>query len=128
MVSQRPTTYIVEYLDPSTWETLYEFLQSDAAALVQLQDALRKIVARLRSKEYVHRDLRTDHIMIRTNSPRESPELKVIDFDWARSVNRVRYPAARNPQIKGIKWPGKAGGLIQDGHDWELISYWLPPE
>ena len=76
-----PTTYIMEYLDPSFWQTLYEFLQSDAAALVQLQDALRKIVARLQSKEYVHGDLRTNHIMICTNSPRGSPELKVIDFD-----------------------------------------------
>jgi len=126
-VDGAPTAYIMEYLDPSTWQTLYEFLQSDAA-LFQLRDALQKITTRLNSKEYVHGDLRTNNIMIRTNSPRESPDLKVIDFDWAAPVNQVRYPAARNPQIKGIKWPGKAGGLIQDGHDWELISSWLPPE
>jgi len=88
---------------PSTWQTLYEFLQSDAAALVQLQYALRKIVARLKSKEYIHGNLRTNHIMIRTNSPRESPELKVIDFAWAKSVNRVRYPAARNQRYQ-VAW------------------------
>ena len=27
----------------------------------------------------------------------------------------------RNPLIKDIKRPGKAGGLIKDDHDWELI-------
>ena len=32
------------------------------------------------------------------------------------------------PKIEAIKWPGKAGGLIQDGHDRELMSSWLPPE
>ena len=63
--------------------------------------------------------------MIRKDSPRESPDLRVVDFDGAGERNQVRYPADRNTNIK---WPGKAGGLIRDGHDWELVSSWLFPE
>ena len=60
--------------------------------------------------------------MIRKDSPQESPDLRVVDFDWAGKKDQVCYPADRNTKIK---WPGKAGGLIEDGHDWELVSSWL---
>jgi len=39
--------------------------------------------------------------MIWTNSPRESPDFGVIDFGWVGLANQVRYPADRNPKIKG---------------------------
>ena len=123
-VDGAPTAYIMEYLDPSAWQTLHQFLMSNAAALGHgpLEKALRNIVDRLKDKKYVHGDLRTNNIMIRKDSPRESPDLRVVDFDWAGERNQVRYPADRNTNIK---WPGKAGGLIEDGHDWELVSSWL---
>ena len=97
---------------------------SNAAALGHgpLEKALRNIVDRLKDEKYVHGDLRTNNIMIRKDSPRECPDLRVVDFDWAGEDNRVRYPADRNTNIK---WPGKAGGLIENGHDWELVSSWL---
>ena len=108
--------YIMEYLDPSAWQTLHQFLMSNAAALGHspLEKTLQNIVARLEDEKYVHGDLRTDNIMIRKDSPRESPDLTVVDFDWAGERNQVRYPADRNTNMK---WPGKAGGLIQ-GWSW----------
>jgi len=126
-VDGAPTAYVMEYLDPSAWQTLYQFLVSNAAALGHghLEKALQNIVAWLNDKEYVHGDLCTNNIMIWKDSPRESPDLRVVDFDWAGKRNQVRYPADRNTNIK---WPGKAGGLIQDGHDWELVSFWLFPK
>ena len=77
--------YIMEYLDPSAWQTLHQFLMSNAAALGHgpLEKALRNIVARLEDEKYVHGDLRTDNIMIRKDSPRESPDFRVVNFDWA---------------------------------------------
>jgi len=126
-VDGAPTAYVMEYLDPSAWQTLHQFLISNAAALGHghLEKALQNIVARLNDKEYVHGDLRTNNIMIWKDSPHESPDLRVVDFDWAGKRNQVCYPADRNTNIK---WPGKAGGLIQDGHDWELASSWLFPK
>ena len=123
-VDGAPTAYIMEYLDPSAWQTLHQFLMSNAAALGHgpLEKVLQNIVDRLKDKKYVHGDLRTNNIMIRKDSPRECPDLRVVDFDWAGERNQVRYPADRNTNIK---WPGKAGGLIEDGHDWELVSSWL---
>ena len=54
----------------------------------------------------------TNNIMLRKDSPRESLDLRVVDFDWAgrgegERKNQVRYPTDRNTNIK---WPGKAGG------------------
>jgi len=54
----------------------------------------------------------TNNIMLLKDSPRESLDLRVVDFDWAgwgerERKNQVRYPADRNTNIK---WPGKEGG------------------
>ena len=58
---------------------------SNAAALGHspLEKTLQNIVARLEDEKYVHGDLRTDNIMIRKDSPRESPDFRVVNFDWA---------------------------------------------
>jgi len=58
-VKGAPTAYVMEYLDPCTWETLHQFLKSDAAALdrTQLQEALDGIIEKLEWKNYVHGDL-----------------------------------------------------------------------
>jgi len=78
-----PTAYVMEYFDSCTWETLHQFLKSDAAAVdrTQLQEALDSIIEKLESKNYVHSDLRSNNIMIRTDVMDKSMELKVIDFD-----------------------------------------------
>ena len=123
-VDGAPTAYIMKYLDPSAWKTLHQFLMSNAAALSHgpLEKALQNIVDWLKDKKYVHGDLCTNNIMIQKDSPHESPDLRVVDFDWVGKKDQVRYPADRNTNIK---WLGKAGGLIEDGHDWELVSSWL---
>jgi len=123
-VDSTPTAYIMKYLDPSAWQTLYQFLMSNAAALSHgpLEKALRNIVDWLKDEKYIHGDLCTNNIMIRKDSPCKCPDLRVVDFDWAGERNQVHYPADQNTNIK---WPGKAGGLIENGHDWELVSSWL---
>ena len=104
-----PTAYIMEYLDPCTWQTWLEFLKFDATAVnrTQLQEALDSIIEKLESKNYVHGDLRSNNIVIRTDVIEKSVDLKVIDFDWAGEAGQVRYPAERN---RDIWWPGEAGG------------------
>jgi len=97
-VEGAPTAYVMKYLDPCAWETLHQFLKSNAAAVdrTQLQEALDSIIEKLESKNYVHGDLRSNNIMIRTDVMDESVELKVVDFDWAGEVGQVCYPAEWN--------------------------------
>jgi len=60
------TAYVMEYLDPCTWETLHQFLKSDAVAVdhTQLQETLDSIIEKLELKNYVHSNLRSNNIMI----------------------------------------------------------------
>ena len=117
-----PTAYVMEYLDPPTWQTLYQFFESDTAAVdpTQLQEAVEGILKMLDTKDYVHGDLRTNNIMIQTNE--KCVDLKVIDFDWAGKAGEVCYPAERNTDIQ---WPGEAGAPILKEHDSEMVDSWL---
>jgi len=126
-VDGAPTAYVMEYLDRSEWETLHRFMNASSIVLsrAELRKALEDIVSALKSKNYVHGDLRPNNIMIRKDLSKQPLGLMVVDFDWAGEASKVYYPPGRNPEIKGIKWPGKAGGKIEDGHDWELITSWL---
>jgi len=65
-VEDAPTAYVMEYLDPCTWEILHQFLKSNAAAVdhTQLQEAVDSIIEKLESKNYVHSDLQSNNIMI----------------------------------------------------------------
>jgi len=63
--------------------------------------------------------------MIWKNLSKQPLDLIVIDYDWAGKASEVYYSAEQNPEIKGIKWPGEAGGKIENGHDLKLISFWL---
>jgi len=126
-VDGAPTAYVMEYLDPSEWETLHRFMNASSTVLsrTELRKALEDIVRALKSKNYVHGDLRPNNIVIRKDLSKQPLDLKVIDYDWAGEASKVYYPAERNPEIAGIKWPGEAGGKIENGHDWKLISSWL---
>ena len=126
-VDSASTAYVMEYLDPSEWETLHRFMNASSTVLshTKLRKALEDIVRALKSKNYVHGDLRPNNIMIRKDLSKQPLDLKVIDYDWAGEASKVYYPAERNPEIAGIKWPGEAGGKIENGHDWKLISSWL---
>ena len=120
-----PTAYIMEYLDPSVWQTLHEFLKYNAVDRTQLQEAVDGIIEKLESKNYVHGDLRSNNIMIRTDVKEKSVDLRVIDFDWAGEAGQVRYPAERN---RDIWWPGEAGGPIEQDHDSKMVNSWMKQE
>ena len=124
-VEGAPTAYVMEYLDPCTWQTLHEFLKYNAVDRTQLQEAVDGIIEKLESKNYVHGDLRSNNIMIRTDVKEKSVDLRVIDFDWAGEAGQVRYPAERNREIW---WPGEAGGPIEQDHDLRMVNSWMKQE
>jgi len=125
-VKGAPTAYVIEYLNPSVWQTLYQLLKPEdkpsKPTTNQLKDALEKIIAVLDEKKYVHGDLRSNNIMIRTDVMDKSVDLNVIDFDWAGKARQVHYPAERNREIQ---WPGEAGGPIEQDHDLKMVDSWM---
>ena len=125
-VKGAPTAYVMEYLDPSVWQTLYQLSKSKnkprKPTVSQLRGALQEIITALDEKSYVHGDLRSNNIMIRTDVMDKSVDLRVIDFDWAGEAGQVRYPAEWNREIW---WPGEAGGPIDQDHDSKMVDFWL---
>ena len=125
-VKDVPTAYVMEYLDPSIWQTLHQLSKPknkpNKPTANQLRGTLQKIIAALDEKKYVHGDLRSNNIMIRTDVMDKSVELKVVDFDWAGKAGQVYYPAERNEEIQ---WPGEAGGPIEQDHDSKMIDSWM---
>ena len=125
-VKDVPTAYVMEYLDPSIWQTLHQLSKPknkpNKPTANQLRGTLQKIIAALDEKKYVHGDLRSNNIMIRTDVMDKSVELKVVDFDWAGKAGQVYYPAERNEEIQ---WPGEAGGPIEQDHDSKMVNSWM---
>ena len=125
-VKDVPTAYVMEYLDPSIWQTLHQLSKPknkpNKPTANQLRGVLQKIIAALDEKKYVHGDLRSNNIMIRTDVMDKSVELKVVDFDWAGKAGQVYYPAERNEEIQ---WPGEAGGPIEQDHDSKMVNSWM---
>ena len=125
-VKDVPTAYVMEYLDPSIWQTLHQLSKPknkpNKPTANQLRGALQKIIAALDEKKYVHGDLRSNNIMIRTDVMDKSVELKVVDFDWAGKAGQVYYPAERNEEIQ---WPDEAGGPIGQDHDSKMVNSWM---
>ena len=127
-VEGAPTAYVMEYLDPSIWQTLHQFFKPKKDPGVdpfQLREAICKTLKMLDDGDYVHGDLRSNNIMIRTDVIEKSVELRVVDFDWAGKAGQVCYPAERNTNIQ---WPGKAGEPILKKHDSEMVDFWLAQE
>ncbi|PCH39285.1 hypothetical protein WOLCODRAFT_141169 [Wolfiporia cocos MD-104 SS10] len=128
-----PTAYVMSLLGKE-WITLFDYrsrLPSDASTFTNAITAgLNKVLEVLESKDYVHGDLRDNNIMILVDAERRpvlgagQAQLRVIDFDWAGNAGEVQYPAQRNDSIEG--WPGRAGGLIEAGHDRQLVKSWWP--
>ena len=78
--------YYGVYLDPSVWQTLHQFLMSNAAVLGHglLEKGSSK--HRLQAQKMRNRFMEifvTNNIMLLKDSPRESLDLRVVDFDWA---------------------------------------------
>jgi len=121
-----PTAYVMEYLDPSVWQILYQLSKSKEKlkkpTVSQLRGALQEIITVLDEKNYVHGDLRSNNIMIRTDVMDKSVELKVVYFDWAGKAGQVHYPEEWNREIR---WPGEAGGPIDQNHDSKMVDFWM---
>ena len=89
-----PTAYVMEYLDPSTWQTLYPFDSTKA--------------------KVVDPKLRTDLNTI--TKTLESKKMLTGIFE-----GQACHPAERNTDIQG---PGEAGESIKKGRDSEMVDSW----
>ena len=101
-VDGAPTAYVMEYLDPSEWETLHRFMNASSTVLscTELWKALEDIVRALKSKNYVHDDLQPNNIMICKDMSKQPLGLIVVDYNWAGEARKMYYPAERNPDIE----------------------------
>jgi len=90
-----------DYFLPLSHLVPFPAFKFNAAAMdrTQLQEALDSIIGKLELKNYVHSDLRSNNIMIRTNVKEKSVDLRVIDFDWAGEAGQVCYPEKWNREI-----------------------------
>ncbi|KAF9235048.1 hypothetical protein BU15DRAFT_51885 [Melanogaster broomeanus] len=61
-------------------------------------DSIRKALARLHQKGYVHGDIRTTNIMMSRSDPKI---FMLVDFDWAGKIGEVLYPmnVNRGPKL-----------------------------
>jgi serine/threonine protein kinase len=86
----------------------------------QIRDALSKCIHHLHNSGMVHGDIRDNNLLICTD---DTPDIKLIDFDWAGEVNVVRYPM--NVNHIGIRRPDTAydGELVKKEHDLDMIDY-----
>ncbi|KAF4562916.1 hypothetical protein EYR36_003349 [Pleurotus pulmonarius] len=133
-----PTAYVMEHLG-SPWVSLYDLPKGGSSGVLRSQavrdgikHGIEHVISILQDATMVHGDLRANNIMIKLDG--EQPVLldsgrvvvKVVDFDWAGEAGVVRYPASRNQDIPGLRWPGLPGGVIQAQHDRELFESWWP--
>lgn len=133
-----PRAYAMEYLNPSNWKTLFDYLQPrdiDPSTVVMIRRSLGYTVDVLKRNGKVHGDLRSPNIMVNVShdnklvlvdddSGSSRADMRVVDFDWAGDANRVHYPLSRNDAVDDITWPGKPGGLIERDHDDCLVHSW----
>lgn len=129
-----PLAVVMEYLDPNEWITVFNLFDKSVGTSLNkaysvVKPAVNKVLEHLKSNKMVHGDLRSNNILVKVSSfgpPVEDPQgnaiIKVVDFDWAGEESKVFYSVARNPYIT---WPGVDGGLIERGHDTELVSTWI---
>ena len=87
-----PTAYVMEYLDPSTWQTLYPFDSTKAKVVdPKLRTALNTVTKTLESKKML----------------------------TGIFEGQACHPAERNTDIQG---PGEAGESIKKGRDSEMVD------
>jgi len=134
-----PKAYIMEYLQPSSWKTLFEYSTPPnaltCAEAADIHRSLDKILNILEKNNKVHGDLRSVNVMVHVSHTGEVilikddsgvswADIKLVDFDWGGDAGKVYYPLLRNSTIDGLTWPGKPGGPIEQGHDRSLFSSW----
>ncbi|KAJ3513630.1 hypothetical protein NLJ89_g2845 [Agrocybe chaxingu] len=134
-----PKAYIMEYLQPSSWKTLFDFsaLPNASTSAAAIRRSIDRVLDILENSGKVHGDLRSVNIMINVSHAGEAilvnddpgscrANIKVVDFDWAGDTGKVCYPPLRNSDIDDITWPGKPGGPIEQGYDRSLVCSWWP--
>lgn len=137
-----PRAYVMEYLQPSSWQTLFRYAVSSgisgtSESAASIQRSLDKVLDILEKNGKVHGDLRSANIMVNVSQTgelvllddgpeRRRADLRVVDFDWSGDAGKVCYSPLRNVDIAGITWPGKPGGPIELGHDRSLVYSWYP--
>lgn len=78
---------VMDKVDGHTLHNLYDGkpIPSD------IEDEVMRAVNELKSGGFVHGDLRAPNVML-LDSPAEGTRVRLIDFDWAGKVGKVRYP------------------------------------
>ncbi|KAF8530394.1 hypothetical protein BU17DRAFT_79150 [Hysterangium stoloniferum] len=126
-----PRAYVMEYLQSSSWKTLYDYSSLPNASTPKdlINRSITKVLYVLKKNGKVHGDLRSLNVMVNVSETGETirvaggsgksrANIKVVDFDWAGDAGRVYYPALRNADIC---WPGNPAGPIEEDHDCLLV-------
>jgi serine/threonine protein kinase len=103
---------VMQYVDGMTLDKAKRIGQVPATLVDQVQLALHH----LHTKSLVFGDLRPSNIMITKNQ-----DVKLIDFDWAGTHQRSRYPLLMSPVLR---WPSGVGGLsvMEMWHDNDMFE------
>ena len=115
-VKGAPTTYVMEHLNPSVWQSLYQLSKPEDKPTNKLQDALEKMIAALDEKKHVHGDLRSNNIMIRTDVMDKSVDLKVIDL--TRQGKQDKFIIRQN----GIERFSGLANRLSKVHDSKMVA------
>ncbi|ESK88923.1 crinkler family protein [Moniliophthora roreri MCA 2997] len=111
---------------PAKFITLYSRTAPYMEGLprIPLDDSIREsvlaIVKSLHSQEFVHGDVRDVNLLIQKEQVAQngtSPEVLIVDFDWAGPSGQARYP--KNMNMTSVQRPPDAepGGEIKLEHD-----------
>ena len=117
-----PKLYHIQTL-PGGWkliimEHLDTFQEIKIPFKPEQKEKLKEIVSIIHQENIVHGDLRGPNIMVSTN---DEIDIRIIDFDWAGTVDQVFFP----PNINlDIDWPLNAqpGDAITKDHDLKFIN------
>lgn len=118
-----PVMVVMEDLSVNReWTTLYSIIPQGINAprndviREKVHPRLLEIVKTLNTHGFVHGDIRTNNIMVKT---RKEEECFLIDFEWAGKAGEVKYPFDVNPSATTT---GVPGGLIQPEHDNYMVA------
>jgi serine/threonine protein kinase len=113
---------------PSQWITLHNLETSDPHVLDEhsqkIDIVLRRVLALLKDKGFVHGDFRPNNIMIDRDTLENEgvAEVKIVNFDWSGKANKALYPLSRD---RTIFWPaGLPGGPVEQEDDTMLFQSW----
>lgn len=115
---------VMEAIDPRIYK-LYSDIQRDIDEQ-QRQDLRCKFLKHIRTLHdagMVHGDIRDTNLLVRMDG---NFDFKLLDFDWAGSIDVVRYPM--NINRVDIERPVNAsdGELVTVEHDLAMVDFMIP--